>query len=853
MKRILISIILCAFCNIVLGQNQTNTKPLKEVLVHLEKKHNVRFSYSDDLVKQIFIVFNETTSQDQDITEIIKQLQQASGMQFKLVSKNRYAVFYPTEKQTICGFLYDAQYKNSLTNASVVIKHKKQGTSSNKKGFFKLLDVALKDTLQISLIGYKTIEKPVSHFLFNDCLPIYLEEEITNLKEVIVTNYLTNSILKTIDGAIVFKPKSQTVLPGLTESDALLTVQQIPGILNIDETASGLHIRGGSPDQNLILYNNIKLFNTAHFFGAISAINPQTIDKITVYKTASNVKYGNHIAGVVDIESNSKITEKVSGSLGSNLTNFDSNVNVPISSKVSLMVSGRRSLTDILDTPTNTNFSKKAFQFTVIDDNNQLAKTIEGDTDTDFYFFDYSAKLNYNPTEKDHISFSQIKMKNDLNHRFSSTELQEKAEDNLELTNSGYSVQWNREWNANTHHKVYASLSNYKLKVNNEKFLINQEDNYAFINKDNDVKNIDVGVQVNHKLSKKSTATLGYQYSYNNVLFKLTRNNDFLYKEEFFLEDNTNNTHSLFGEYQLKNNKDYVVNIGLRSNYFSLLDKFYFEPRIFSQVKVLPKFWLNSSFDIKQQNISKITESYTKDFGLENEVWVLSNNKRVPLLKSKQITFGAVYRHNNWVIDVDVFRRKIEGLTSITSGFETNRGFFLGEGTSIGLDILLKKNWKNYNTWVSYHTGKTSFLFNGFNNDKKFDGNSDVSHAFYWANHLKYKQFNFSLGWTYRVGVPFTSAFISDLYYIARNIANSERLPDYHRLDASCVYKFFLNTKKHIRAEAGIALLNAYGKKNILRRNYDVAGFDNPEGGTLLQEDIKSIGFTPNISFRLKF
>jgi outer membrane cobalamin receptor len=850
MNKTLLTIALCCCLNMLIGQDQNVPKPLVEVLQRLEMEHNIKFSYSDDVLNNLSLVYEETS---EDITEIIRYLQEKTGLRFKLVSKKRYAIFFPTEKQTLCGFLYDSGTRNVLADASVITNRKTQGTASNAQGFFELTGVYPKDTLQISIIGYKTFKKTVADFLFKDCLAIYMEEEATNLNEVIVTDYLTNAITKTIDGAIVFKPKSQTVLPGLTESDALFTVQQVPGILNVDETASGLHIRGGSPDQNLILYNGIKLFHTAHFFGAISAVNPQNIDKMTVYKTASNAKYGNHIAGVVDIESTSKISESLSGSVGANLMNFDANVTIPIASKMSLSVSGRRSLTDVFDTPTKTNFSERAFQFTLIDDNNQLVKTIEGDIDTDFYFYDYSARWNYRPSDKDYLSLNAVGIKNNLNHRFSSTELEERTEDNLELENSGYSVQWQRQWNADTHHEIYASYSNYGLQVSNEKFQIGEEAHFAFIDKDNALKNVDIGLDINHRLNKRSSVTLGYQYSHNDVVFELVRKNEFLFKEEFLEENDANNTHSLFGEYRLKSNKDYVVNVGLRSNYFSLLDEFSFEPRLFAQLRILPKLWLNSSFDIKQQNISKITESHTKDFGLENEAWVLSNNDRVPLLKSRQLTFGAVFERDSWLIDIDLFRRKIEGLTSITSGFEINRGFFLGEGTSAGLDVLVKKNWGNYNIWVSYHTGKTSFMFDEFNNNEKFDGNFDVSHALYWSNHFRYKRFDLSLGWTYRVGVPFTSAFISDLYFIARNAANAERLPDYHRMDVSCTYSFFLDRKNNIRVEAGIAILNLYDKRNILQRNYDIADFDNPDGGTLIQEDIKSIGFTPNLSFRVKF
>ncbi len=843
-------LIFCCFHFYTIAQdNLDKTKPLKEVLLYLEQQHRIKFSYSDEVVQGKIVTFN---AKNQNIADLIQQLQVQSGLRFKAISKNRYAIILPTEKTTICGHLLSEKDHGLLIGASIIIKHKNKGVSSNSNGFFRLADVLPRDTLRISSIGYRPIEKPVSHFLFKNCPKVFLEEDVTVLEEVIVRNYLTNSITKTIDGAIVFKPKSQTALPGFTDADVLLTAQQLPGILNVDETASGLHIRGGSPDQNLILFNQIKLFNTAHFFGAISALNPQIIDKVTVYKTASNVTYGNHVAGVIDIESNTKISQNASGSVGGNLTHFDANVNVPIASNLSVSIAGRHSVNDLFNSPTYNNLSQQAFQYSIISQNNALAQKLNGTANTDFTYFDFNTSLNYQPTKRDRILFSQINIENDLSHGFSSDEIAEKRTDKLQIGNEGYSLQWHKKWDANTTQTTHASFSKYRLDVRDDNLNLDDGTSYSFIDKKNEVTHWDASLNIDHRFDQKSSISLGYQYVYNEASFSLERGGQ-LARFESEIENSTNNTHTLYAGYRLKNKKDYALNLGARTNYFSLLDKFALEPRVFAQVKVLPRFWMNTSLEMKQQNISKITENYTKDFGLENTAWVLSNNQRIPLLKSNQITIGALYEYDNWIIDVDFYKRKIDGLTSITSGFEVDRGFYFGEGTSTGLDVLIKKNWWFFNTWVSYQTGKTTFLFREFNDNKAFNGNFDVSHAFYWANAITYKQFNFSLGWTYRVGIPFTSAFIVDFPYLGRNDANGNRLPDYHRLDFTSSYNFHIDTKKNIRGQLGLAILNVYDKENILRRHFDVTNYEDPETGVLVQEDTKSLGFTPNLSFRVKF
>ncbi|WP_299124613.1 carboxypeptidase-like regulatory domain-containing protein [uncultured Tenacibaculum sp.] len=853
MKKLICFVLLSLSLSVFAQNKTTRLRHLKDVLIELSDLYSVKFSFSDEIVNNQKIPFK--SEKDKDISSIIKDLEKYSKLNFKKISKNRYAISRLKNRINICGNLFSKHNKEPLIGATITLKNKNIGTQTDIDGYFELRNLHITDTVNVSYVGFKSKKRAASSFSTTGCSSLFLEEENAVLNEIVITNYLTNGLSKTIDGALVFKPKNQDIIPGLTEPDVFYTVQQLPGIVNVDETATGMHIRGGTPDQNLILFNQIKLFTASHFFGAISALNPETIDKVEVYRGTSKAKYGNHIGGVINVETGNNIPSKIKGSVGMNFTHADANVSLPISPKLSISVSGRRSITDVLNTPTYRQLSQKAFQHTIISKDERLVQEIDAKVNTDFFFQDFNTKLIYKPTNDDKISFSQISIKNSLDHSFFSPDFNDKRSDDLLIKNDGYNIEWDKQWNSKINSKTTISYSDYSLKYRNNK----QKDNtlYAFTSKDNHVKNLDINTSLDYKINTSSKFSLGYQYAYNDVHFLLGKKNDLIFVEKYSNQSDINQSHSFFTEYLYNKNKNIIVSLGARANHFSLLNKTTFEPRAYTQIQVLPKFWLNSSFEIKQQNISRIVEFYTTDFGLENQLWALSNQKDIPLLESQQITIGALFNKNNWLIDIDVYKRNIKGITSLTSGFDSfTRDILTGESKTLGLDFLIKKNWKNYNTWLSYHTGKTTFLINDFNENKEFTGNFDVTHSFYFANNFKYKEYNFSLGYTYRIGIPFTSNNgLANNYFIERNGINDSRLPNYSRLDFSAGYDFHMNKKKTIKGRFNISLLNILNRKNILKRTYDVVQ-ENKSGfgeGKLIEQDTESLGFTPNVSFRLSF
>ena len=186
------------------------------------------------------------------------------------------------------------------------------------------------------------------------------------LDEILISEYLTTGIREGQDKSITVSPKELGILPGLTEPDVLQSIQLLPGVQSPTETASGLYVRGGTPDQNLILWDGIKMYNSGHFFGTISAFNPYITDEIKLFKSGTKARYGNRVSSVIDISSDNKIPESIKGGFGFNMTHIDAYFKAPISKKVAILVSGRRSFTEIFNTATFKNLAKRVFQNTKI-------------------------------------------------------------------------------------------------------------------------------------------------------------------------------------------------------------------------------------------------------------------------------------------------------------------------------------------------------------------------------------------------------------------------------------------------------------------------------------------------------
>ncbi|WKD85517.1 TonB-dependent receptor SusC [Polaribacter huanghezhanensis] len=852
---------------VIFAQNQSQKISLVEILSSIEKQQDVKFSYNSNLIKNVlcFPFKNEKT-----LTEKLENLSKQTYLNFNQIDA-RYIVIAEkeiTKNHTISGTLINAKNKEVASFSSVIIKGTTRGTTADENGKFILDTVSSNQQIVIQSVGFNSVTIPAYQFINQPNLTIELVEDNIHLEEVLISDYITQGISKKQDGAIEVSPKKLGILPGLIEPDVLLSLQLLPGIQSPSETASGLQIRGSSPDQNLVLFDGIKMYQSGHFFGLISSFNPYVTKKITLYRNGTNAKYGDRIGGVLDISSGDDVPTFEAG-FGVNLTHADAFVKTPLfKNKAGLVFSVRRSITDLVETITYKNFSESVFQNTrildgAVNDPNKLSNV-----KNNFYFQDYNLKFIADISEKSKLSISNLFNKNQLEFSSESLRFREKIADNITYQNKGTRILLSHKSSNKFLQNIDFHSSGYKFDYfgNREETRNNANDNrkrnFEIVNHVNDNG---INYDFTYNLNPDFQFSGGYQFSKTTIFYIYKTNFNTQNNLLLSTENSSNITNALFSEIKYGNGCSFI-SFGIRANHFSSAKEWFFEPRIFASTKLSETITLKTSAEIKNQAVSQIIEYRNNGIGLDNDIWAVANNA-IPILSSRQLGIGFLYQKNGWNLDVDFYKKKVKGQTLMTDDIASNTKrsqvpfYISGESDITGIEVLLKKRFDNYRSWISYSYANTKQQFIELNNGNSFNGINGIPHSFTWSHTYKLNQFEFSLGWKLRSGIPYTEATgtykdQNNNLRVSYGSVNEKRLPNYQKFDFSSTYKFNFSKKKKVEGKIGLSLTNIFNRKNILDRKYElkvVNSQGNVEKQKLVKTDRLSLGFTPNLVFRLTF
>lgn len=840
--------------------------PLEKVLKDLERFYNIKFSFNPEIVK------NETTTltSKNSLEEILENIESQTSVFFERIN-TRYYVIRKKKKEgriTICGYILDAKRQKPIQEVSIINISQSKTVSTNHKGYFQLHLTKPNDTINIRFLGFKNKRFPAKELTNKDCIKIFLTEDDFQLGEVVITEYVTSGISRQgANSAINIDPSKLGILPRLVEPDILQTLQFLPGVQSPTETASGLHIRGGTPDHNLVLWDGIKMYSSGHFFDLLSIFNPYITENIKLFRSSTEAKYGNRISGVVDIESKNEIPKDLGFGIGINMTNVDAYFEAPVDEGLGIIISARRAFTDLIETPTFRSYSDRAFQSIrfFVDNQDLDQETVENENV--FYFTDLTVKaildLSEDNQQNNKLTISSIFTNNNLDYTLNIKNIQgfsepfdENQKDNLEFVNQGANAKWEKLWNKNFSHSANIYFSNYNFNYNGLREVRASSDGFLFFENNiietNTIRDAGASVHSNWNINSKHNLSIGYDFSSNDV----TYNADYSADNFTFDESDSNITHAVFGEYKLNLNEKFKLSAGIRSNYFSVLDRTYWEPRLNLEFNLSKNIITKVAAERRNQVISQVANYLPGDFNLDNQIWLLADSEFVSMLSSDQISGGFTVNKNNWYIDIEGYFKSTEGLTSFANGFNGVLELETGESKAFGVDLLIKKRIRDYRTWIGYSYTNQDFKFENVNDGDYFPGNFDVQHSLSWIHSYQWNNFEFSLGWSIRNGRPYTpaSGITEDngFLFIDFEETNSRRLNTYHRLDFSASYKFKLSKSDTWRSKIGFSLFNLYDKKNTLNRTYNIRFDDNND--FLLQEvNTISAGITPNLSFRIDF
>ena len=839
-------LVFCAFGPKSVAQ-ETEKTTLLAYLKSLEKEHNVRFSFVMEEVEGITL--KPFSKDGSSIEKILFYLQESTPLLYNRINERYITITSQENKKNLCGRIIDFNTQLPLEGATIVSENNSFNTISNAEGFFYIPPQSKNLNFTVSFVGYFSIKKNTSS-LSEDCPALLLIPSVSELETVIIQNIFTQGIDKNLDGSILLSTQHFGLLPGQVENDVLQITQALPGVESVDETISNINIRGGTHDENLLLWDDIKMYQSGHFFGLISALNPDITNNVSIYKNGTNARYGEGVSGIIDMRSKNTISANTNAGIGFNLINGNGFLDIPISEKLGFQVAARKSINHLWESPVYKNYTKRIFQDSEISNVENTENNIAIATDETFDFYDFSTKLLWDISEKDKLRVNFLTIDNSLDFTETLETTSQSKTSELDQRSLLGGISWNRTWNAEIETTILTYGTYYLLDAINKDIFTTQEQ----IQK-NEVLETGVKLDAGIGLSETLKLQTGYQFSEigiaNTQDVNLPRFRDY--------EKDVLRTHVLFAglNYASNNQKTFIFG-GVRGNYFSKLEETLVEPRFSLHQKFGNGFAFEVLGEFKSQSTTQRIDFESDFLGIEKRRWILTDGENTPIIKSKQASAGLVYSKRGLFINVEGFYKIVDNINSFNQGLQNQFRFSkaIGSYTVKGAEIVVNKKTKSFSTWLSYMYSKNDYRFEKLE-PTSFPNNLDINHSATLAGSYSWNALKIALGINWHSGKPYTISLENSetttdggITTIQFDIPNAQRLPDYFRTDFSAEYLWKLSPT--IDAKINIALLNLLNTENTINIRYALIRDESDQVSVNKIEEI-SLGITPNFSFQVLF
>ena len=721
---------------------------------------------------------------------------------------------------TVSGTVTDAATREPMIGTNVFIEladGTKRGVISDMNGAYALKLPQGKYLLHFSFIGYELEERKVN--LQEDVHLNVSMKEGKELKEVVVTAKRQDANVKSTDlGRVELNIETIKSLPAfMGEVDVIKAMQMLPGVQAAGEGNSGMYVRGGGPDQNLILLDGATIYNPGHLFGFFSVFNPDAVENATLIKGGMPANYGGRISSVIDVESKSGNSDRFKMDGGIGLISSRIALQSPIQKgKSSFLLAGRRTY---------------AFD---------IAQPVIKRTDfagTNYNFYDLNFKANYIFSSKDRIFVSAYFGRDAFKYNNTANETQVK----IPWGNSTATARWNHQFNDHLYLNASFIFNDYKFSFSGRqldfKFLINSG-----------VRDFNGKIALVHQASDKHLLKYGYDYTYH--IFTPNAGSISTGDSKFSLEDGRKYAHEMAAYIQddWDINSRFRLSTGFRLSMFQQVGPYDYlpngvyggdtirygkgqpvktwwgpEPRIAFRYAIDGKQSIKAGFAMNYQYVHLVSSSNST---LPTDLWVPSSALVNPQL-GLQYSLGYFrnFKENAYELSAEIYYKDLKNQIEFSETHiqelnqEVEAGYVFGKGWSYGLELFAKKSQGKFNGWLGYTLSYTWRRFDELNDGKKFPARYDRRHdisfnAIYDINE------KWSLGgtWIYATGNAFTlpveKHLIDFVIVTGYGKRNSFRMPAYHRMDLSVTYKPNKKPEKRFKSEYNLSIYNVYNRKN---------------------------------------
>ena len=721
---------------------------------------------------------------------------------------------YAQNKATLSGYVKDAASGEELIGATIMLKNSTTGTSTNIYGFYSLTLETGNHVLIVNYLGYQPQEFAIE-LNENKQLDLELGQMPTEIGEVVVKAEPeeTTTLEEVGVGTVKINVKQLETLPVLFgEKDILKSIQLLPGISASSEGSTGLTVRGGKPDQNLILLDEAVVYNPSHFLGFFSVFNSDALKDLTIYKGGIPAQYGGRSASVLDIymKNGNKKKFGLSGGIGlvSSRLTFEGPI---VKDKGSFILSGRTTYLDL--------FARVAAQQNI-----------------SLGFWDLNLKANYSFGKRDRVFLSGY-MGQD---RF--------LLDGNGLTYGNYTI--TARWNHTFHDKLFVNtsffFSDYKYGYNISTSGFTQDEGEQFVI-DAGIRDYSLKQDYSYYTSPKSTFRFGFNSTYHE--FQPSRLQTSVDSLEYLISDKLHGIESgIYASHEWQITDQLKAVYGLRVSMFNQVGPgdiktyndqnevtstttykplehvqsyFGIEPRLALTYAFKPQTLLELGYHRIHQYVHLLGNS---SIGLPNDMWFPSTRLVQPEI-ADQVSLGV--KQSFWdkklTVSLEGYYKYLQNQVDYEDGADIllnpsiESQILNGQGWSYGGELLVQANLGNFSGWLSYTLSKTQYQFDEINGGRPYNARQDRTHdiAVVGTYELK-KRWVFSAAWIYQTGTTATlptARYVVDgqilNYYTDRN---AYRLPPSHRLDLAVTFRNKLSRK--FRSSFTVGIYNVYNRQN---------------------------------------
>jgi hypothetical protein len=805
--------------------------PIREVLRMISDQTKLSFVYQPSSIDEEQII--PTPDDRYDLTQLLTNIFPPQAYEFLisdgkiLIKKKREEKKSPSGRFSISGYVTDSVSGESLIGAHIYFPELNAGVVTNAYGYFSASLPEGSYTLTVGYLGYAKCQQRLE--LSRDLkLDVALSQSTSNLEEVMV--YGGQSLVETSQISSLKVPiRQMSNLPVLLgETDLIKSIQLLPGISGGLEGFSNFYVRGGGPDQNLILLDGVPLYNTQHLFGFLSTFNNDALNNVDLYKGGFPARYGGRLSSVLDIQMKEGNRNEFGGDATVGLLASAITLEGPINEQTSFMVSGRRTYWDLLARP-------------VLNSLNQ---------DIGYHFYDLYAKINHTLSDKNKIYFStyvgndKLGIKNSDVTQNSSQVVTNDESNSLRWGNFISAFRWNHTYTPRLFGNMGITYSRFDYDINNaytrtvEGNSPDSPEPEIYSNSlSSGIEDVAFKADFDFFPLPNHSIKFGSMLTYHTFTPKALSTNNLNSAISLFTEPITALETATYFEDDIKLGNRLDMNVGVHFSSFTLPEKTYssLQPRVSMNYQLSEKLYAKLAYAEMTQFLHLLT---TTTIGLPSDLWV-PVTENIPPQDAYQLTGGLAYVPVSGLeFSLEGYYKKMDNLLEYKEGVnyadintDWQETVTTAEGRSYGVEFLAQKKAGKFDGFLGYTLSwafrKSPELNMGKEYFYRFDRRHDLSLA---VNFNKSKRIVYSGVWVLGTGQAVT---LPEMQYLNPEnqliVAFSERgayrMPTYHRLDLSAS---FIKEKKKGERRWVFGVYNIYARRNPVFLEYvsgENAGF----------------------------